>query len=110
MRIRPLPQSLLDTKSISLPFDQNSLSFEFAALHYANPKKNQYAHMLKGYDKDWIYDNRNFAAYTNLAPGTYEFKVRASNAYGIWNEEGLTLEINILPPWWRTCGRMQRML
>jgi len=98
----PLTESLLDTKSISLPLDQNSLSFEFAALHYANPKKNQYAHMLKGYDKDWIYDNRNFAAYTNLDPGAYEFLIRASNAYGIWNEEGLTLKITILPPWWRT--------
>ncbi len=98
----PLTESLLNTKSISLAFDQNSLSFEFAALHYANPKKNQYAHMLKGYDQDWIYDNRNFAAYTNLAPGKYEFKVRAANAFGIWNEEGLTLEITILPPWWRT--------
>jgi signal transduction histidine kinase/ligand-binding sensor domain-containing protein len=98
----PLTESLLDTKSISLPFNQNSLSFEFAALHYANPKKNQYAHMLKGYDQDWIYDNRNFAAYTNLDPGKYEFRVRAANAYGIWNEEGLTLEITILPPWWKT--------
>jgi hypothetical protein len=94
----PLITTLLETKSISLAFDQNNLSFEFAALHFANPKKNQYAHMLKGYDKDWIYDNRNFAAYTNLDPGKYEFKVRASNAYGIWNEEGLALEITILPP------------
>jgi signal transduction histidine kinase/ligand-binding sensor domain-containing protein len=98
----PLTENLLATKNISLSFDQNNLSFEFAALHYANPKKNQYAHMLEGYDQDWIYDNRNFAAYTNLDPGTYKFKVRAANAYGIWNEEGLTLEINILPPWWRT--------
>jgi signal transduction histidine kinase/streptogramin lyase len=98
----PLTESLLETKSVSLPFNQNSLSFEFAALHYANPKKNQYAHMLEGYDQDWIYDNRNFAAYTNLDPGNYKFKVRASNAYGIWNEEGLTFEITILPPWWRT--------
>lgn len=98
----PLTESLLNTKSISLPFDQNSLSFEFAALHYANPKKNQYAHILKGYDKEWIYDNRNFAAYTNLDPGKYEFKIRAANAFGIWNEEGLTFEITILPPWWRT--------
>lgn len=98
----PLTVSLLDTKSISLPFDQNSLSFEFAALHYTNPKKNQYAHMLKGYDEDWIYDNRNFAGYTNLDPGKYEFMVRASNAYGIWNEEGKSIEIIILPPWWRT--------
>jgi signal transduction histidine kinase/ligand-binding sensor domain-containing protein len=98
----PLTESLLDTKNISLSFDQNNLSFEFAALHYANPQKNQYAHMLKGYDKDWIYDNRNFAGYTNLDPGTYVFMVRAANAYGIWNEEGKSLEIIILPPWWRT--------
>jgi signal transduction histidine kinase/ligand-binding sensor domain-containing protein len=98
----PLTESLLDAKSISLPFDQNNLSFEFAALHYANPQKNQYAHMLKGYDQDWIYDNRNFAAYTNLDPGNYEFIVRAANAYGIWNETGKSIAIIIHPPWWRT--------
>ena len=98
----PLKSSLLDAESITLSYDQNNLSFEFAALHFSNPQKNQYAHMLKGYDQDWIYDNRNFASYTNLEPGTYEFKIRASNAYGIWNEEGKSLEIIILPPWWRT--------
>lgn len=98
----PLTKSLAETNSITLAFNQNSLSFEFSALHYANPRKNQYAHILEGYDKDWIYDNRNFAAYTNLDPGNYKFKVRAANAYGIWNEEGLTLEITISPPWWRT--------
>lgn len=97
-----LTESLLETKTLTLPYHQNSLSFEFAALHYANPQKNQYAHMLKGYDQNWIYDNRNYAAYTNLEPGKYEFVIRASNAYGIWNEKGLTLEIIILPPWWRT--------
>ncbi|MDZ7607148.1 MAG: ATP-binding protein [Cyclobacteriaceae bacterium] len=98
----PLTESLLEAKNISLAFNQNNLSFEFAALHYANPQKNQYAHMLKGYDQDWIYDNRNFAAYTNLDPGNYEFIVRAANAYGIWNEEGKSIEIIIHPPWWRT--------
>ena len=98
----PLTESLLDAKSISLAFDQNNLSFEFAALHYANPQKNQYAHMLKGYDQDWIYDNRNFVAYTNLDPGNYEFIVRAANAYGIWNETGKSITLIIHPPWWRT--------
>ncbi|MBK7651249.1 MAG: hypothetical protein IPJ20_11650 [Flammeovirgaceae bacterium] len=98
----PLTESLLDAKSISLTFDQSNLSFEFAALHYANPQKNQYAHILKGYDQDWVYDNRNFAGYTNLDPGKYEFIVRAANAYGIWNEEGKSLQIIIHPPWWRT--------
>ncbi|GAA0877547.1 hypothetical protein GCM10009119_05150 [Algoriphagus jejuensis] len=98
----PLTESLLATESITLDFYQNNLAFEFAALHYANPQKNQYAHMLKGYDEDWIYDNRNFVGYTNLDPGEYELLVRASNAYGIWNEEGKSLKITILAPWWKT--------
>lgn len=98
----PLTGNLLNAKTISLAYNQNNLSFEFAALHFANPQKNQYAHMLKGYDKDWIYDNRNFTGYTNLDPGKYEFMVRAANAYGIWNEEGKSIEIIISPPWWRT--------
>lgn len=98
----PLTQSLLDINNINLAYNQNNLSFEFAALHYANPEKNQYAHKLIGYDDDWIYDNRNFASYTNLDPRKYDFAIRASNAYGIWNEEGKILAITISPPWWKT--------
>ncbi|MEI9920151.1 MAG: ATP-binding protein [Bacteroidota bacterium] len=98
----PLNSNFFDTDDLHLSYQQNNLSFEFAALHYANPAKNQYAHMLEGYDKDWVYDNRNFASYTNLDPGDYKFKIRASNAYGIWNEEGKILNITILPPWWQT--------
>jgi signal transduction histidine kinase len=98
----PLRVDLLSTDEVTLRHDQNDLSFEFAALHYANPTKNQYAHMLDGLDQDWIYDNRNFAAYTNLEPGTYTFKVIASNAYGVWNDVGKSLVITLLPPWWKT--------
>ncbi|WP_194973318.1 sensor histidine kinase [Aquiflexum lacus] len=98
----PLEVDLLSTDEITLRHDQNDLSFEFAALHYANPSKNQYAHMLEGLDQDWIYDNRNFASYTNLASGTYTFKVIASNAYGVWNDVGKSLTITLLPPWWKT--------
>ncbi|MET2984126.1 sensor histidine kinase [Aureibaculum conchae] len=98
----PLKTNLLTTDTITMAHDQNNLSFEFAALHYANPKKNQYAHILKGYDKDWIYDNRNYASYTNLDPGNYEFIIRASNAYGVWNEEGKSIYINIKSPWFKT--------
>ncbi|WP_100629043.1 sensor histidine kinase [Algoriphagus formosus] len=98
----PLEVDLLATKEVKLKHDQNDLSFEFAALHYANPSKNQYAHMMEGLDQDWIYDNRNFAAYTNLEPGTYTFKVIASNAYGVWNEVPKSIIVTILPPWWKT--------
>lgn len=97
----PLTESLLNTDLLSLSHQQNNLSFEFSALHFTNPEKNQYAHKLIGYDEDWIYDNRNFASYTNLDPGNYEFAIRASNAYGIWNEKGKTLSINIAAPWWQ---------
>ncbi|MCF1751641.1 sensor histidine kinase [Mariniradius sediminis] len=97
-----LQTDLAQLEQITLKHDQNALSFEFAALHFANPKKNQLAHMLEGFDADWIYDNRNFASYTNLEPGEYTFKIRGSNADGIWNEEGKSIRIEILPPWWRT--------
>jgi len=98
----PLENALEYTDEITLSHDQNDLSFEFTALHYANPSKNQYAHKLEGFDADWVYDNRNFAAYTNLDPGTYTLHIRASNAYGVWNEEGKSIRITILSPWWRT--------
>ncbi|TLP80254.1 sensor histidine kinase [Maribacter sp. ACAM166] len=98
----PLTESLLNTDLLNLSHQQNNLSFEFSALHFANAEKNQYAHKLIGYDKDWIYDNRNFASYTNLDPGKYKFAIRASNAYGIWNEDGKTLSITISAAWWQT--------
>ncbi|MFL0354666.1 two-component regulator propeller domain-containing protein [Xanthomarina sp. GH4-25] len=100
--VSPLKNNLMDTEDISLAFNQNNLSFEFVALHYTNPKKNQYAHMLKGYDTDWIYDNRNYASYTNLDPGSYEFLIRASNAYGVWSEKEKSIRITITPPWYKT--------
>jgi signal transduction histidine kinase/ligand-binding sensor domain-containing protein/DNA-binding response OmpR family regulator len=88
---------------IELAHDQNFLSFEFVALNYDVPEKNQYAYMLEGVDKDWFYsDTRRFARYTDLDPGEYKFRVKASNNDGIWNEEGAFLHVTILPPWWKT--------
>jgi len=98
----PIDSSLFEIKSLTLPYTQNNLSFEFAALHYANPKKNQYAHRLKGYEEDWIYDNSRMATYTNLDPGEYVFEFKGTNRDGIWNDQSKSLSIIINPPWWRT--------
>ena len=98
----PLTTSIYDLKEITLRHNQNDLGFEFAALHYANPSKNQYAHMLEGYDREWVYDNSRTANYTNLDPGEYVLRVRGANRDGIWDEEGLAIRIKILPPWWKT--------
>jgi ligand-binding sensor domain-containing protein len=73
---------IYDLKNLSLSYSQNDLSFEFAALHFSDPKKNKYAHKLEGYEDDWIYDNRRIATYTNLDPGEYTFKFKGSNRDG----------------------------
>ena len=98
----PLTTSIYDLEELTLSHTQNDLSFEFAALHYAKPSKNQYAHMLKGYDENWIYDNKRFATYTNLDPGEYVFMIKGSNRDGVWNDKGKSINIKILPPWWLT--------
>jgi ligand-binding sensor domain-containing protein len=100
----PLKQALTETLEIVLKHDQSIFSFEFAALDYTIPKKNKYAYQMEGVDPDWVYTDasRRFATYTQLSPGNYTFNVKASNNDGIWNEEGLSIRITILPPWWRT--------
>ncbi len=98
----PLQKHISETDQVTLSHDQNTFSFEFLALHFSRPEKNQYLYKMEGFDKEWIDGKRRFAPYTNLDPGDYTFKVKASNSDGIWNEEGASLAITILPPWWRT--------
>ncbi|MBU2946174.1 two-component regulator propeller domain-containing protein [Zobellia uliginosa] len=99
-----LNKSVDKTKNIELGYKQNNFSFEFAALHYAAPSKNQFAYMLKGFDNDWIQTNstKRFATYTNLSPGKYVFKVKASNNDGLWDESPTEINIKITPPIWQT--------
>ena len=90
-------------KEISLSYKDNFFSFEFVALDYTNPQKNQYAYKLEDFDEDWICSGtRRYASYTNLYPGEYIFKVKGSNNDGVWNEEGASVKIIITPPYWQT--------
>ena len=94
-----LDTSIVYKKQIDLLFNQNTFSFEFSGLEYTSPKSNQYMYMLKGHDKDWVQGgDRRFVRYSRIAPGQYEFKVKASNSDGVWNEKPATIIINILPP------------
>jgi signal transduction histidine kinase/ligand-binding sensor domain-containing protein/DNA-binding response OmpR family regulator len=99
-----LKQSISEVKIIELTHNENILSFEFAALDYTNPGKNQYAYKMKGVDEEWVYTDasRRYANYTNLDPGEYMFSVKASNSDGVWNEVGTSISIIISPPWWQT--------
>lgn len=98
-----LKKNITVAENITLSYKENVFSFEFAALIYNNPSKNQYAYMMEGFDKDWVYcGTRRNVTYTNLDPGDYTFKVKGSNNDGIWNEEGTSIKITITPPWWQT--------
>ena len=100
----PLQKSILETRAMTLSYKESLFSFEFSALHYANPNRNQYAYKVEGWDKDWIFTDWKMrrATYTNLPAGNYVFRVKASNNDGVWNEEGTSIKLKILPPPWKT--------
>ncbi|MBJ6368080.1 hybrid sensor histidine kinase/response regulator transcription factor [Snuella sedimenti] len=90
-------------EEVVLKHNQDVFNFDFVALSYSQPSKNQYAYKLEGFDADWNYiGNKTSATYTNLDDGTYLFKVKASNNDGLWNEKGDAIKVTILPAPWRT--------
>lgn len=94
--------SLTELDSVVLSHRQNFISFEFAALDFTDPKKNEYMYRLKGFDRDWIYaGTRRYVSYTNLSGGDYIFQVRGSNNDGVWNMRGRSLKIRVIPPFWK---------
>jgi signal transduction histidine kinase/ligand-binding sensor domain-containing protein len=98
----PITASLNLLKDVRLGYNENFFSFEFAALDYIDPERNQYAHKLEGFDNGWIYiGNRHFASYTNVDPGEYILRIKGSNNDGIWNEAGISIMISITPPFWK---------
>ncbi len=98
-----LNKAIYITRGISLQHSQNMFTLSFAALNFRNPLKNNYAYILEGFDEKWHYTgNESKATYTNLDPGEYLFKVKASNNDGVWNELGTSLTIRVIPPIWQT--------
>jgi len=99
----PLIDDIVYTKHLYLQPEQSVFSIDFVALEYQRPKNNRYAYYLKGLEKDWNYvGTQRTASYTNLSPGDYVFKVKASNSDGVWSEKPFELLITVLPPWYKT--------
>ena len=98
-----LRSNILMTNEVTLKYSQNIFSFDFTALNFRQPEKNQYKYMLEGFQDEWIdAGSERKVSYTNLSPGEYLFRVIASNNDGVWNNEGASLKITIVPPFWRT--------
>ncbi len=98
-----LKKDISITNKFTLKYNENNFSFSFVGINFTSPGKNQYKYMLEGFNKGWINnDNQKTANYTNIDPGTYTFKVIASNNDEIWNEKGCSVQLKILPPFWKT--------
>jgi signal transduction histidine kinase/ligand-binding sensor domain-containing protein/ActR/RegA family two-component response regulator len=96
-----LPQALSKTEQLDLWYNDKAFSLSFASLSYCSPEKNIYAYMLEGFDKDWTYvGNEHKVTYTNLSPGNYTFRVKATNNDGVWSDQVATLKIEVHPPFW----------
>jgi len=97
-------RSLQETEEITLRHTDNVFSIEFAALSFFHTEKSRYQYKLEGFSPDWLDANGESrqVTFTNLDPGTYVFRVRASNNDGLWNETDVRLKIVVLPPFWKT--------
>ncbi|MTI88231.1 MAG: GHKL domain-containing protein [Balneolaceae bacterium] len=98
-----LKKTITYTDTLILPHTADVFSFEFAALDYAIPEKNQFAYKMENFEENWNYvGHRNYVTYTNLPPGEFIFRVKAANNDGVWNEVGTSLIVVITPPFWQT--------
>ncbi len=98
-----LEQSISESDEITVAYKHSVLTFDFVALNYVTSSHNQYTYIMEGFEEEWnpITNNRS-ATYTNLDPGKYIFRVKASNNDGVWNDEGTSLSLIVTPPIWKT--------
>jgi ligand-binding sensor domain-containing protein/signal transduction histidine kinase/DNA-binding response OmpR family regulator len=98
-----LQASIIYTDKITLPYNQSSINFDVAALSYNSPEVNEYMYTLDNFDKGWTLMKSNRRIYyTQLPPGDYLFRVKASRGNGKWTTTEKQLHLTILPPIWAT--------
>jgi ligand-binding sensor domain-containing protein/two-component sensor histidine kinase len=100
---------IADLQTLQLTHKDHFVTFQFSVLDFMYPDRNQFRYKLENFDPVWIENGaRNTATYTNLPAGNYVFRVQGANSAGIWNREGITLNVRVLPPpwftWWALCA------
>jgi signal transduction histidine kinase/ligand-binding sensor domain-containing protein len=100
---------VIDTKAVDryhevkLQPDQTSLEVHYSGLSFISPELVKFKYKMEGLDPDWVdAGTRRTAYYSHIPPGSYTFKVLASNRDGVWNEQGASIVVTVLPPFWRT--------
>ncbi|MCG8702409.1 MAG: GAF domain-containing protein, partial [Bacteroidales bacterium] len=99
--------TLSSSETLKLTHKDHAIRVRFTSAAYSNSNKNKFAYRLDNFNTDtnkWnvVTPQSRYAYYNNLVPGSYTFKVKSSNCDGVWNNKPATLELRVLPPWWKT--------
>ncbi|OJW79202.1 MAG: hypothetical protein BGO59_11690 [Spirosoma sp. 48-14] len=92
-------QTLAD---LTLPYDKNFVTVQFAAMQYNRRNKLRYRYQLEGLEKNWTETDRPIVVYTGLQPGHYTLRLNAANTSDVWSPNIRTLSLTIKPPFWDT--------
>ncbi len=92
------------TDTIEFRHSESVITITFSAFDLLEPDNNLYRYKLEGFDEKWntVDSQRRYATYTNLPAGRYTFRVQGTNSDRIWSRQEDRVQIQIIPPWWRT--------
>lgn len=97
-----LKQSINETKSIVMDYNQNTFAFAFSSINFKYPNQVEYAYKLEGFDKDWNITDSKMVNYTNIAPGHYVFRLQSQDKDTHMIIDERSIEIDIRPPFWKS--------
>lgn len=90
-------------QTIRLTGKNQLIAFRFAVLDFLDSRQGRYAFMMEGFDRKWNYcGNNRMVNYPFLEPGEYEFRVKGANSEGVWNENGVSVKLKVIPTFWET--------
>jgi len=89
--------------SVRIPPSPRRITFEYTGLSLAAPGRIQFRYFLEGFDSSWSQPvAAREAVYTNLGPGSYRFRLVASNSEGLWNGPETAIALNVAPAYYQT--------
>ncbi len=108
-KIKPtvvIEEAVFDQDAIAFPQEAGTyiirgirdFTFHFTAPTFLSPEKIKFKYQLEGFDREQVFlppGKERAAHYRDLGPGTYTFRVTASNAEGVWNQNGTAITFTL---------------
>lgn len=86
-----------------LTYEQNNIRFDYIGISLSAPHLVKYKYRLLGFNDNWSNETKErYVNFTNLKPKKYRFELMACNSNGVWNDEAVYYEFQIVPAWWQT--------